>query len=222
MIERKSIPASCFLYPSLIVIATAMVFVLAVPRMEIHLAVNSIHATWLDRLFRTWTFLGEGLVVLVIVLITGFIRIRYSLVIFAGYAIPSLSAQLLKRLFFSTFARPVKYFELNLPDHDLYLVPGVDIHSWFSFPSGHTATAFGVFFSLALLTKNASVQFLLFLAALGVAYSRMYLSQHFLMDITGGAALGLAGGFLGWWWIGRYDRPWLNRSLPKLLMHEAA
>ncbi|RPI42594.1 MAG: phosphatase PAP2 family protein, partial [Bacteroidetes bacterium] len=160
--------------------------------------------------------------VLVIVLIPLFIRIGDFLVVFAGYALSGLSAQLIKRLFFSTLPRPVKYFEINLPDHQLYLVPGIEPHQWFSFPSGHAATAFGVFFSIALVSGNRALQFAAFIAALGVAYSRMYLSQHFLMDVTGGAALGITGGFLGWWWIRRYDRPWMNRSLPKLLMHETA
>jgi len=220
MFNQRSIPARWFLYPSVAVLTAALVLVLSLPRIQIHMAVNSIHTPWLDALFRMWTLLGDGVVALVIVLIPLFIRIGYSLVMFAGYAIPGLSAQLIKRLFFSTSARPVKFFELNLPDHELYVVPGVDLHTWFSFPSGHTATAFGVFFTLALLTRNGAIQFLAFVAALGVAYSRIYLSQHFLEDVTGGATLGIAGGFLGWWWIRRYDRPWMKTSITKLLMHE--
>lgn len=220
MFNQRSIPARWFLYPSLAVLVAALGLMLLFPRAQIHMAFNSLHTPWLDTLFRMWTFLGDGVVALAIVLVPLMIRIRYSLVMFAGYAISGLSAQLIKRLFSGASARPLKFFELNYPDHELYLVPGVDLHTWFSFPSGHTATAFGVFFSLALLARNGAVQFAAFLVAVGVAYSRIYLSQHFLADVTGGAALGMAGGFLGWWWIGRYDRPWMNRSLPKLLMHE--
>jgi membrane-associated phospholipid phosphatase len=222
MLKQKPIPARWFLLPSLVVIATSLILLIAVPRSEIHMAVNGMHAPWLDILFKTWTLLGDGMVVLVIVGIMLFVRVDYFLIVFAGYAISGLSVQLLKRLFFSTYPRPVKYFELNLTDQELYLVPGVELHHWFSFPSGHTATAFGVFFCIALISNNKIFQFLLFVAALGVGFSRMYLSQHFLVDVTGGAAMGITGGYLSWWWIRRYDRPWMKRSLPKLLMHEAA
>jgi len=181
------------------------------------MAMNSLHSQVLDHLFRWWTLLGDGWVILALILIMLMIRMRIFLVMFAGYAISGLSAQLLKRIFFSDFARPVKYFELHDIGYNLHLVAGVDVHSWSSFPSGHTATAFGVFLSLSLFLRSVTGQMMAFILAVGVGYSRIYLSQHFLMDVTGGMGLGLCGGYLGWWWLNRYNNDWLDRSLPQLI-----
>jgi len=214
----QKITARWFLFPSLVVLLFGTILSITVPRELIHMKINGWHTPFLDQLFKLWTLLGDGWVVLMIVLIPLGIKIRYSLVLFAGYTISGLAAQLIKRLFFSETARPVKYFEFNGIDYDLYLVPGVEMHGWHSFPSGHTATAFGVLFGLSLILQSRFGQFVAFILATGVGYSRMYLSQHFLMDVTAGAFVGLMGGYIGWWWIERYEKEWLNRSLPKLLI----
>ncbi|MCK5135032.1 MAG: phosphatase PAP2 family protein [Bacteroidales bacterium] len=207
-----------FLVPSLLVLLITCIISIAFPRELIHMEINRWHTPFLDQLFKLWTLLGDGWVVLILVLIPLTIKIRYSLVLFSGYIISGLSAQLIKRLFFGGAARPAKYFELYGIDYDLYLVPGVDLHTWYSFPSGHTATAFGVFCGLSLILRSGWGQLMAFIMAAGVAYSRMYLSQHFLMDVTAGAIVGLVGGYIGWWWINRYEKDWLNLSLPKLLI----
>ncbi len=74
-------------------------------------------------------------------------------------------------------------------------------HSWatllppdqFSFPSGHTITAFamalslGVFYPVMLLG--------LLFCAFSVALSRILLGMHFLSDVLAGAAIGSALGY---------------------------
>jgi undecaprenyl-diphosphatase len=64
----------------------------------------------------------------------------------------------------------------------------------FSFPSGHTISAFAVAVPLALFYPSllAGVLF----CALSVAASRVLLGMHFLSDVVAGAALGSA---LGYW-----------------------
>lgn len=206
-----------FLLPSVILILTAAIVCMAIPRETIHVAVNSLHNPFMDGLFRAWTLLGSGLGALAVILITLLIRFRYTLILFAGYAIAGITVQLMKHLFFSHAARPVKYFELLVPDQELYLVPGIELHSWYGFPSGHTAAAFALFFGISLILKAKWAQLLALILATGVAYSRIYLSQHFLADVTGGAVVGMLSGYLAWWWIKRYDRRWLQESLPKII-----
>jgi undecaprenyl-diphosphatase len=60
----------------------------------------------------------------------------------------------------------------------------------FSFPSGHTITAFAVAVSLNLFYPSLAIG-LLFCAA-SVAASRILLGMHFLSDVVAGAAIGTA------------------------------
>jgi undecaprenyl-diphosphatase len=58
----------------------------------------------------------------------------------------------------------------------------------FSFPSGHTITAFAVALSLSLFYPGLA--FGLLFCAVSVAASRILLGMHFLSDVVAGAALG--------------------------------
>ena len=58
----------------------------------------------------------------------------------------------------------------------------------FSFPSGHTITAFAVAVSLSLFYPALAVGLLF--CALSVAASRILLGMHFLSDVLAGAAIG--------------------------------
>lgn len=77
-------------------------------------------------------------------------------------------------------------------------------HAWstllppdrFSFPSGHSITAFAVAVSLGL-AYPAAAPVLLFCAA-SVAASRIFLGMHFLSDVVAGSALGAVLGYAAW------------------------
>ncbi len=71
----------------------------------------------------------------------------------------------------------------------------------FSFPSGHTITAFAVTVSLSLFYPGL-VAGLLF-CALSVAASRIVLGMHFLSDVVAGAVIGTALAFGSVWTVGR-------------------
>jgi membrane-associated phospholipid phosphatase len=102
--------------------------------------------------------------------------------------------------------RPVSVFE-NYSQATLPLVQGVDMHYSNSFPSGHASTFFvfctccalilAYYYQQGVIQNNRRTRFLLHLtmlvllalAALG-AYSRIYLSQHFLSDVCVGSIIG--------------------------------
>ena len=63
----------------------------------------------------------------------------------------------------------------------------------FSFPSGHTMTAFAVAAALSLFYPSLLIGLLF--CALSIATSRILLGMHFLSDVAAGAAIGAA---LGW------------------------
>jgi undecaprenyl-diphosphatase len=66
----------------------------------------------------------------------------------------------------------------------------------FSFPSGHTATAFGI--AVAFGHPVGSPAMLVVASAVG--FSRVCLGAHYPLDVTVGAALGLASGMLAQTW----------------------
>lgn len=63
----------------------------------------------------------------------------------------------------------------------------------FSFPSGHTASAGSLFFPVALSGKRWWLRLIGLLMPFAVAFSRMYLGVHTLLDV--GVALGITAAF---------------------------
>jgi undecaprenyl-diphosphatase len=86
----------------------------------------------------------------------------------------------------------------------------IEPHCWakllppdqFSFPSGHTITAFAVAISLGAFYPDA-LPGLLFCAA-SVAASRILLGMHFLTDVIAGAIVGSALGALSFFIVSSY------------------
>lgn len=210
-------PGSTFLLGYLPIFVVSLTIVLVSSKASIHMAMNSCHNPFLDLLMRYWTLLGDGILLVILILVLLLVSFRYFFTALTTFIFSGLSVQFFKRVLFSDFPRPVKYFELSVTDYELYLVPGVELSSWFSFPSGHTATAFALFFALALLTRSKIGQAALLLLAIGVGYSRIYLSQHFLMDVVAGSLLGMFMGWLAWRLFKDIDRTWMDRSLNNLL-----
>ncbi len=79
----------------------------------------------------------------------------------------------------------------------------IEPHCWakllppdqFSFPSGHTMTAFAVAVPLSMFYPELFIG--LTFCALSIAASRILLGMHFLSDVIAGAMIGTGLGFLG-------------------------
>ncbi len=76
----------------------------------------------------------------------------------------------------------------------------IEPHCWstvlppdqFSFPSGHTMTAFSI--TLVVSYFYPSLEGVLFFLALSIALSRIVLGMHFLSDVLAGVVMGVALG----------------------------
>lgn len=176
-----------FLIGSFLFWLATFALVLLIPKADLHLKCNALNAPWLDLFFKYITYAGDGVFAISIALVLMFWKLRYGIFIIVSYLSSGIFVQLGKRFLFADMKRPSAFFE-GLAD--LHFVEGVVLHSKRTFPSGHTATAFGLFACLALLAKKSSYQFFFFMMAVVVAYSRVYLSQHFVVDILVGSIIG--------------------------------
>jgi membrane-associated phospholipid phosphatase len=78
----------------------------------------------------------------------------------------------------------------------IHKIEGVPVHRQHSFPSGHTSTAFTVALLLAAIMKRKIWSYILPMVAFLVGYSRVYLAQHFVTDVTVGMLVGILSAFL--------------------------
>jgi len=143
-----------------------------------------------DWFFKIMTLLGEAYLYFAIALAALTVRLRYTLLIaVTGFVVTGVSFGL--KSFFKV-DRPLAYFTKEGLIEKINLVPGVDIHSGAtSLPSGHTMSAFAFYGLIAFLLPNRKRYAApLFLVALLVGVSRIYLVQHFWRDVYWGAIVG--------------------------------
>ena len=162
---------------------------LVVPKAELHLALCQPHTHFLDTIVPIFTDLVDWLPYLVVLLLL-FYRAGWATFLASNLLLSTLIVQPIKHILCAP--RPLTWFAENMPDVSLPLVEGVRINYWLSFPSGHTTTFFVLFFSLSIILYAENIKgknilsFLCFLCASFGAYTRIYLSQHFALDIFAG------------------------------------
>lgn len=158
--------------------------------------------------------MGDGWTAVIIAIAFALISFRHTLFLFLSYITGGGFVQILKRLVFEGFERPSKYFEGIA---DLYLVNDINLNSYNSMPSGHAATAFTIFLCLGIMVKNNLFKFACFIFALIVAYSRVYISQHFLEDIYVGSVVGVIMPLMLYNIIYCSEKKWLKSSILNLI-----
>lgn len=165
---------------------------------EIHLYMNQYHSDWLDFTFRYITFLGDGwMAVLLAISFVLFDKKKHALGFGFSFVFSALLVQFLKRFVFEHLGRPYAVMpELISP------IEGVVFHQDHSFPSGHTTMAFMMAIYVMLRFRFSAVW--MFCFAFFAAVSRVYLSQHFLIDILAGSFIGVIFSLFGFTYITTY------------------
>jgi membrane-associated phospholipid phosphatase len=212
---KKLIKANrCFFIPYLVFLVFCGILLASFSKSQLHILSNEANSPFFDTFFKYATNLGDGAVIAVLFIILLFVSYRYAFAFLTGSLVTALVVNLFKKVIFHNMYRPSKYFELY-ETYKLHLVEGVKMHSLQSFPSGHTATAFNLFLMMALMIKNNMLKFIFFIMAALVAYSRVYISQHFLMDITVGSVIGVVIMILAFVWFQTFNKNWLDKSFLK-------
>ncbi len=205
----KSSPVREFSYFTLAFAFIGSILLMTLKKGDFVLIVNACSNAQLDYFFRNYTCLGLGVVLAIMSVLLLFVKYYYSLLTVICLAVAGLFTFLFKQVLFLHMPRPTKYFEHF---EGLRIVEGVHFHSWCSFPSGHTMTAFAGATILTLMSKNKGLGSIAFILAVLVALSRIYLLQHFFMDVYAGALIGITYTFLLHLWLKRYENT-LNQNL---------
>lgn len=175
--------------PTIVLALVLGTTLLVVPKAELHLALCQPHTLYLDTIVPIFTDLIDWLPYLCVVLLL-FYRAGWATFLASNLLLSTLIVQPIKHILCAP--RPLTWFAENMPDVSLPLVEGVRMNYWLSFPSGHTTTFFVLFFSLSIILYAENIKgknilsFLCFLCASFGAYTRIYLSQHFALDIFAG------------------------------------
>ena len=201
-----------FIFPYLIILVIAVILLIGYSKTELHILSNEANSLFFDTFFKYATFFGDGTMIAILFIALLFVKYRFAFAFLAESLTTSLFVNIFKKVILHDIYRPSKYFELY-ETYQLHFVEGVKLYSLQSFPSGHTGTAFNVFLTMAILTKNNGLKFLFLIAALLVAYSRVYLSQHFLIDITAGSVIGIVFILLFRIWFDKFNKNWLDKSI---------
>ena len=212
MISKQVFLKTIYVYviPYLVLLMAILGLMYLYPKPELHMLLNAHHSSIQDTFFKYFTILAEWPLYALALLPLLWKKIKITVFFAMCEATGGALLQLLKHLF--SFDRPVSVFEhyehLALP-----LVQGVNMHHGNSFPSGHASTFF-MFCTCCIIilayyhsrkdrahTPRTQILFkvsllsLLVFATIG-AYSRVYLSQHFLSDVCVGSIIGFITPFL--------------------------
>lgn len=169
-------------------------------KFSLHTYLNGFNTSFWDVFFKYATYLGDGIIFGVLGVLFFFIKRRMALVFLIGGILTLLITHFFKKIMFKGVPRPVA----ALGEESLHLVDGVKIAFMNSFPSGHSTTAFAVFTILCLYFAKCKSQYIWISLAVIASFSRVYLSQHFLVDIFVGSFIGIIIAFLS---MSFYKRP---------------
>lgn len=209
--HRDSQKQLLFIYTSfaIVIIVIGMISVIFPPLATVTW-INGWHTKELDLFFSSVTELGNGLIVVPVVLLLLFRRIYMAMALAAAGVLEGIAVFLFKRVIFPLAERPINSLDLSA----VHFVPGIEVHRIMSFPSGHTVTIFGLSVFLSLCCRNLFFSCFLVAVAAVVGRSRVYLLQHFMLDVAGGAVIGTSIGVLTFHFFENISMPsWMESRL---------
>lgn len=192
---------SSFLLPYALIFCAACFVIAYTDKVQLHLYFNSTLTPAFNTFFKYYTFLGDGIFIITIALLLLIFNVRKGLTVLLSYGLSAGFTQAIKYAFFGDVDRPSLYFQkIHVPlAHVPDLIEEQHIHN--SFPSGHATAAFALFFCLSFMSDKTVLKILFLLMALAVAFSRVYLSQHFFEDITAGSFIAVCFSSLVCWFF---------------------
>lgn len=187
----------------LIFVASVGLIIKMYGKNEAQLLANGFYNDFFDYFFFYMSqVIEEFFAPIILLAVLLFKNIKSGIILLAAYLISGAVTQFLKLYIYYDAMRP------NFLMPDLRLIPeSFELHNRVSnsFPSGHTTAAFSMFLILTLITKNKNWGYFFGLMAVGVAYARVYLSQHFFEDILLGSIIGTFVSLIVYYFLDKYS-----------------
>lgn len=180
-----------FLIPFVVWVIIGGALLYRYDQMQLFANVNTRHNDLLDVIMYNISHLGEGQYVAVLLflllLVPGLRNWWYVVAAVSCVGFSALLVQMIKR--FVSYGRPLSVYG---EDSWFHIEPNWQHLYEYSFPSGHSAGAFSLFFFISCLLPRRFRVFgaVFFMVALLVAYSRLYLGAHFFLDVYVGSIIG--------------------------------
>ena len=162
---------------------TLILLSIVVGKNELFLILNGNLGSIGDFIFKYATYLGDGIIWIPVGIWVLIYHRQKWVLLFSLIIISTAFVNMGKYVLLPEEPRPYAAIENKTAIHT---VSGVDIHTIYSFPSGHTTTAFSVYLLLLLLTDSSVLLVVGLLLAAMAGYSRIYLAQHFPLDVGAG------------------------------------
>ena len=152
-------------------------------RIPVFLFLNTDGGAFMDQFFKWATWGAEGWVWIPYLSVVVVLFKKDFKLILLNFLLSTLITQISKHVIWDNINRPIVS---GIPLNEIHTVPGLVTHAYNSFPSGHTATAFTLFLLTIYLFPTKWIFAIGAIFAMICAYSRVYLGQHFPMDLGGG------------------------------------
>lgn len=152
--------------------------------------VQSIHNSFLDFVTVAMSYLGEAGIIFMVLAFALMLTKKYRKVGFAIIVALAVMVICNNVVLKTVFARP-RPFNLEFDWWNAaYKYPElVSRPDSFSFPSGHTSSAFAAAFAVLWYNRKFGIPLTLFACLMG--FSRIYVGVHYCTDVIAGAVVGL-------------------------------
>lgn len=176
-------------------------FISIYSKVQIHIYINQwVGNPFKDLFFKYITLIGDGWFVPFFVLLMALTNIRLAITCIISFSIAVLITLVLKFVFFDDVVRPWYTFQWTVHEKIKY-VNGVKLYLYNSFPSGHSTQAFALLIPFLFFVKNNFVKLLILVISILAAFSRTYLSMHWLEDVVVGSLVGFIVAFFTYSYI---------------------
>ena len=186
LFRNKGLQGFAFVYLPFLVVG--LILASLIQHGDVVLFINKYSRESWDAIVSLITDLGLGGFVAAFMGLLMFVRIRYAIMGLVNLAFVGIFTSLFKNILFTGRTRPFNYLYYD-DFHRFIYTAELNYHS--SFPSGHTMTIFAAMSLMAYFVGKRWVGGLFFVVALIIGFSRIYLCQHFFIDVYVGSILGL-------------------------------